>query len=265
MLLGGREYHRAMLRASLLVVALLLAPTLACDKNASDTQSPGEDALDRQTRDLLDALARGDRVRAQSLANQKLALELDERTVATVGRTLVWLGPVTGLTRTHEAPVSGGVERRYRVGFDHGELTLTITFVGDKVEGFEFDEGQWDALSERALEAAAGSLRIAEFSFAALLDPAAVNYSLALEGLEAQLREHHVTIDKLVFDRGGNVVYRQREPDEIRFPQAEAGSIGGTITGSVAVPQPGDYELELTITDRIGGKSLVHRTSFTIE
>lgn len=252
-------------RASLLVAALLLTPMLACDKNAGSTQSPGEDATDQQTRELLDALAKGDRERAQSLSNHKLALELDERTVVTVGRTLAWLGPCTGLTRTNEAPVSGGVERRYRVGFEHGEVTLTITIVGDKVEGFEFDQGQWEVLSERALEATAGSLRIAEFSFAAPLDPAAVNYSLALEGLDAQLREHHVTIDKRVFDQAGNVVYRQREPDDIRFPQAEAGSLGGTITGSVAVTGPGNYELELTITDRIGGKSLVHRTSFAIE
>lgn len=254
-----------MSRASLLAAILLLAPMLACDKNAPNTQSPGEDAVDQRTRELLDALADGDRERAQSLSNHTLAIALDERTVVTVGRTLTWLGSLTQLTRTNEVPVSGGVERRYRVGFEHGEVTLTITIVGDKVEGFEFDEGQWDALSERATEASAGSMRIAEFAFVQPLAPDAVNYSLALEGLEAQLREHHVTIAKLVFDQGGNVVYRQREPDDIRFPQAEAGSFGGTITGSVSVPSPGNYELELTITDLVAGKSLVHRVPVAIE
>jgi hypothetical protein len=252
-------------RAPLLAAILLLAPALACDKNAGDTQSPGEDAVDQRTRELLDALAEGDRERAQSLSNQALAIELDERTVVTIGRTLTWLGPVTTLTRTNETPVSGGVERRYRVGFEHGEVTLTITIVGDKVEGFEFDEGQWAALSERAIEAVAGSLAVAQFELTGPLDPAKISYSLALEGLEAQLREHHVTIAKQVFDGDGNVVYRQREDDDIRFPQAEAGSVGGTITGTVAVPGPGSYELELTITDLMGNKSLVHRTSFAIE
>lgn len=254
-----------MLRARLLVAALLLASPLACDKNAASVQAPSEDAVDRLTRELLDALAQAERARAQSLANQKLALALDERTVVTVGRTLAWLGPVTQLSRTAETPVSGGVERRYRVGFEHGELTLTITVVGDKIEGFEFDEGQWAAVSERALEATARALRVVEFRLVEPLDPAAINYSVALEGLEAQLRQHHVTIDKLVFDGDGNVVYRQREPDDIRFPQAEVGSVGATITGQVSVPGPGSYTLELTISDRIDDKSIVHRVPFTIE
>lgn len=252
-------------RASLLAAALLLAPLLACDKNAPRTQSPSEDAVDRITRELIEALAEGDREHAQSLANRALAIELDDRTVTTVGRTLAWLGPLTGLSRTHEEPVSDGVMRRYRVGFEHGEVTLTITIVGDKVEGFEFDEGQWQALSERALEAGAGSLRVVELSFVQPLSAQQVNYSLALEGLEVQLREHHVTIDKQVLDAGGNVVYRQRQPDKIRFPQAEPGSIGGTITGNVAVPGPGNYELELTITDVVADQSLVHRVPFAIE
>ncbi|HLT36824.1 MAG TPA: hypothetical protein VK034_11070 [Enhygromyxa sp.] len=258
----------------LLALVLLLAPLSACDKNASDSQAPvEEDAVDRLTRELLDALADGDRDRAQSLANQSLAIELDQRTVATVGRTLAWLGPITSLARRDQTPVSGGVERHYRVGFDHGELTLTVVVVGDKVEGFEFDKGQWDALSERATAAAAGTLAVARFELVAPggkpltgpLDPAAIHYSLALEGLDAQLREHHVTLGKLVFDQAGEVVYRQRQDDDIRFPQAETGSSDGIITGNVAVPGPGSYELELTINDLIGGKSLVHRVPFTIE
>lgn len=264
----------AMPRASLLAFVLLLAPLFGCDKNASDTQTPaGEDSVDRLTRELLDALAAGDRDRAQSLSNQTLAIELDERNVATVGRTLSWLGPITSLARRDETPVSGGIERSYRVGFEHGEVTLTITIIGDKVEGFEFDEGQWDAVSERAASASAGSLRIARFELVAPdgkpltgpLDPAAIHYSLALEGLDAQLREHHVTIGKLVFDGDGHEVYRQRQDDDIRFPQGEAGSDGGTLTGNVSVPGPGRYELELTVTDLVGGKSLVHRVPFTIE
>jgi hypothetical protein len=261
-------------RAVLAFALLLLAPTLACDKTASDTKAPvGEDSVDGLTRELLDALADGDRERAQSLATPTLALALDEREVAVVGRTLEWLGPITSLSRRDETPVSGGVERHYRVGFEHGELTLTITAFGDKLEGFAFDPGQWEALSERATQAAAGSLRIARFELVGPdgqpltgpLDRSAIRYSLALEGLDAQLREHHVVIAKHVFDADGRVVYQQREDDDIRFPQAETGSNGGTITGSVAVPKPGRYELELKISDLVGAKSLVHRVPLSVE
>jgi hypothetical protein len=253
-------------RASVLAVVLLLTSTgLACDKNATPvTETPGEGSVDKLTRELLETLAEGDRERLQSLSTPALLAALDERAIVTLARTLTWLGQVTSLTETEETLVINGVQRRYRVGFDHGEVTLTITVTNDKVEGFEFDEGQWDVVSERAMEAAAGSLRVAEFTVVEPLDPANISYSLTLEGLTAELREHHVTIEKHVFDGNGNVVYRQDEDDNIRFPQAETGSTGGTITGSVAVPSPGSYNLELTITDRVGDKSLVHHVPLSI-
>ena len=263
-----------MSRASLLapLVLLLLASSSACDKQADTTQTPGEDAVDALTRELLDALAGAERGRAQALSNASLAAELDERTVATVARTLTWLGPITSLARSEETPIQAGVERRYRVGFERDEVTLTMTVVGGKVEGFEFDAGQWETLSERANLAAAGTLRVATFQFTGPdgrpleqpTDPADIDYSLALDGLDAQLREHHVIIQKQVFDANEQLVYRQDRDDDIRFPQAESGSAGGTLTGSVAVPGPGRYELELKITDLVAGKSLVHRVSFEL-
>ncbi len=260
------------LRFSALAALLLIFPVFACDKNTDDTRAPSEDSVDQLTRDLLAALANNERERAQSLSNSLLAAELDERTVVQLGRTLTWLGPIQSLAHVEETPVSGGVERRYRVGFTRDELTLMVTVVGGKVEGFEFDEGQWDAASERASQVGSGSLRVAEFVFvgpdgqpvSSPPDPSDVRYSLALEGLDAQLREHHVVIVKQVFDDDGNQVFRQREDDDVRFPQAETGSDGGTITGAVQVPGPGKYELELKITDLVAGQSLVHRVVIEI-
>jgi hypothetical protein len=263
-----------MSRTSVLAALLLFAPlSFACKKEtAPPPQTPGQDSVDQLTREFLEALADGEREHAQLLSNQLLATELDARTVVTIGRNLVWLGPHVSLTRVDEKLLINGVERRYRVGFDHGEVTLTITVVGGKVEGFEFDEGQWDAINERASEAAAGSLRVAQFDFVGPdgkpvptpLDPAKINYNLVIEGLEAELREHHVVIVKHVFDKDGHVIYRQDDDDDIRFPQAESGSVGGAITGSVAVPGPGTYHFELKIIDAVGDKSMMHHVPFTI-
>ncbi|NJK31525.1 MAG: hypothetical protein HC927_03365 [Deltaproteobacteria bacterium] len=146
-----------------------------------------------------------------------------------------------------------------------------MTAGGGKMIGFEFDDPSWPTYVERA--ANSGSLKVAEFALTAPdgqpltgpLDPKAIHYSIALEGLGSNLREHHVTIDKVVMDAKGTQVYRQREPDDIRFPEAEIGSSGGRLTGSVAVPGPGTYELELKIVDLVGGESIVHRHEFVIE
>lgn len=270
---GDWAIIQLMPRASLLAVALLLTPALACDKQTPASEAPGEDAVDGLTRELLDALAHGDHQRARSLATAALAPELDERTVANIGHTLEWLGPITSLVHRDDTPISGGIERSYRVGFGNGELTLRVTVVDNEIEGFEFDRGQWAAISERAAKDGAAGLRVERFEFVGAdgkpltgpLDPTAIHYHIALAGLDAQLREHHVVIGKLVFDGDGHIAYQQRSDDDIRFPQAETGSDEGTVTGTVAVVKPGSYELHLTITDRIGSHSLVHRVPFSIE
>ena len=261
------------MRRVVLVLALVLAPSLACDKSGGGTEAPGEDRVDALARELLAALAEGEGAAIDAVASSQLAGELDERSRVTIGRTLAWLGPIASLARIDEHAIEGGVERRYTVGFDRGEVELTVTEVGGKVEGFEFESGRWDELGERALAASTGSLRIAEFVFVdakdqpvpSPTDPGEIRYSVAVEGLDAQLREHHLTVAKLVFDGAGQVVYRQRQVDDIRFPQAETGSSGGRVTGAVAVPGPGHYDLELTITDLVAGATLIHRVPIVLD
>jgi hypothetical protein len=79
------------------------------------------------------------------------------------------------------------------------------------------------------------------------------------------LREHHVVITKLVFDSAGAQVYRQAKDDVVRFSQAETGASGGRISGTVAVPGPGTYELELDIRDMAGSQALTHRVTFSVD
>lgn len=267
----------AMLRRYATLLVLLSCSLLlvlgGCEKSGAGTASPGEDDTDGLTRSLLEALRANDPEAVSALATDTLKADLGSRDLAVIARTLAWLGGVASLGRGAEEPVTGGVRRSYALEFDGGSVDMRITVVGAKVEGFEFDEQRWAALVERAADASAGELRVASFDFvdaegqplAGALDPAAIRYALALEGLDAQLREHHVTVSKAVFDTEGNQVYRQDQNDDIRFPQAETGSSGGRITGMVAVPGPGHYELELKINDLVGAQSMTHRAAFAIE
>ncbi|PRP96179.1 hypothetical protein [Enhygromyxa salina] len=262
---------------SSLVLALSLVCVAGCERSGS-TRAPvaAQDPTDQLTGELLATLRAGDLEAALGLCNAALAGDLERRgasELAVITATLDWLGAVESLELESEQPVAGGVDRRYLVRFGHGEVGLSVTAVNGKLEGFEFDRGQWQVLVDRAAEAAAGSLRVAEFRYLdakgqpveGALDPAKVSYELALEGLEALLREHHVMIAKTVRDAAGNEVYRQTEDDDIRFPQAQSGSGGGRITGHVAVPGPGHYQLELRIRDMVGAQLMTHKESFVIE
>ena len=261
-------------RIAPLLVLLTLAPlafTPACKKNGAASKSPELDPVDRLSLELLDALTDGDRDALAKLASATLEADLGDRDLASIARTLLWLGPVELEQRGEEA-VAGGVRRSYLAHFERGDVELDVVAVNGEVEGFEFEAAAWETLVERAAEVEAGSLRVAEFVFQgpegqdlpAPTDPAHIDYALAIEGLEIQLREHHVLINKVVVDAGGNEVYRQRQGDDIRFPQAEAGSSGGRITGNFAVPGPGSYTLKLQITDLAAGDTIDHEVAFEI-
>ncbi len=258
--------------APVLLAFIFVAPLVlgACDKPRSSTAPAEQDSVDELTRALLVALQQNDAAALVELTSAELAGELDERARTELGRTLVWLGGVERLEQLDEREVVDGIERRYRVHFVDATSELVLTAVQGKVVGFEFDDPSWSSHVERA--ASIGDLRVAEFAFTgaegqpipAPLDPAAIGYSIAIEGLASNLREHEVSIGKVVLDSKGNQVYRQSADDQIRFPEAEVGASGGRITGNVAVPGPGEYELELRITDLVAGEEIVHRERFVI-
>lgn len=264
--------HSSVLRAVLAAVVLL--PALACDKKSTEPPvEQGDDEVDRTAKALLAQLQLGGRAELAEQFPGAATGALDDRNVVVIARTLTWLGTWTSFTRRAEQPVVGGVERRYAIMLERGEIELTITVVDGKLEGFEFGEPLWDAHVDSAAEAAAGSMRVSQFRYVdrkgkpttGPLDPTAINYELVLEGLGAVLREHHVAVHKIVFDSAGNEVFRQKDDDEVRFSQAETGASGGRISGTVAVPGPGQYELHLDIRDLAGEQSMTHRVPFTIE
>jgi hypothetical protein len=267
-----RAPRRSTLLRAMLATVLLL-PAAACDKPTTPPTAQGDDDIDRTAKALLSQLQLGDR---EALAKQfpdAVTAELDERNMVVIARTLTWLGTWSEFTRGAEQPVVDGVERRYAITLDRGEIELMVTVIGGKLVGFAFEEPLWTAHVDSAAAAAAGSLRVSQFRYVdrkgkpttGPLDPNAINYELVLEGLGAMLREHHVAIRKAVFDGAGNQVYREPEDDEIRFSQSDTGATGGRISGTVKVPGPGQYELELDIRDLAGSQSLTHRVPFTID
>jgi hypothetical protein len=251
----------------------LLGPALGCDKPTATPVEQGDDEVDGMAKTLLQQLQLGDRAELVEQYPAEITDKLDERNVVVIARTLTWLGTWTEFERAGEQPVVDGVERRYAITLERGEIELTITVISGKLAGFAFEEPLWTAHVDSSAAAAAGSLRVSQFRYVdrrgkpttGPLDPAAINYELVLEGLGAMLREHHVIVRKVVFDSEGDQVYRQPHDDEVRFSQSDTGATGGRISGTVAVPGPGSYELELDIRDVAGSQSLTHRVTFSIE
>jgi hypothetical protein len=257
-----------------LALALALPLDLACKRDQEPVRSPStEDPIDSLTRNLLLTLRQHDEARLIELATPELADSLDGAARAELATTLEWLGAIDALTRLDEVAVSDGVERRYQLRFEHGEIELTVTTAGERVHGLQFDEAMWTQIVERAIAAAAGDLRVAEFAFTTAeglplkgaLNPKAIYFFIAIEGLASNLREHEVSVAKAVFDGEGAQVYKEHEDEQLRIPEGEVGASGARITDSVAVPGKGSYELEIKVTDQIANVTIVHRQPFAVE
>jgi hypothetical protein len=260
-----------------MLVFIALTLPLGCKREeAQETVVPdaGEDGVDQATRDLLLALRQNDEARVAELTTPEFVSSLDGPARVQLKETLDWLGYVDELERVSEKSIDGGIERRYALRFENGKVELTVSTIGDRIDGLQFDEAVWAQIVELAADAAVGELRVTEFLFMspdgkqtlpAPTNPKAIHYSIAIEGLAIELREHRVSVHKEVFDAKGALVYKEREDEELRFPEAEVGSTGGRIKGSVAVPKKGSFEIVLTITDKIAGDTIEHRQAFTIE
>ena len=228
------------------LAAMLLVPATACSKKKTTPPEHHEDDIDATAKNLVWELRVGEREQLAA-SFPDLAAQIDERDLVVLSRTLTWLGQEQSFKRTGEVPVVDGVERTYAIELAQGTVELTIEMVGGKLIGFSFDEPSWDSYVDQSAAAAAGKLKISDFRYVdrngkpltGALDPAAINYELVLEGLGASFHEHHVAIAKSVFDSSGRQVYRQHEPDEVKFSQSETGASGGRISGTVAVPGPG--------------------------
>ncbi|GEM_PF-2914836 len=263
--------------APLLALALLGLVPAGCEKPepSQPPEARARDRIETLSLQLLEALRDSDRSTLAAITRTALQADLDARDLDLFARTLHWLGPMTLAQRGDDAAIQGGVRRSYEAVFHRGSFEFEVTVIADKLEGFHVDPQTWAPLVNLASEARAGSLRMLTFSFlgpegqplsdASFSDPARIDYSLAIEGLDSQLREHWLSVDKIVVDDRGRQVYRQPEPDEIRFPQADSGSAGGRITGSVAVPGPGKYTLVLDISDLVGAQSMTHTAHFEVE
>jgi hypothetical protein len=263
------------------VVALALSCQLvpACKKDEGPkTAAPVDakaDPLDRAMALLLNKLAAGDYKGLKEHTVGPLAHDLTTAEFADLAAMAGWWGGLQSKTATKTDMNYGGGQRWYDLQFDQGgpvELEVSLDESG-KLIGFHFTgEGYADAehgvIAEQFRE-----FKVYDFHYldapegqplpeGAPIPGNRIDYEIIVGGIEAMVGEHHLKIEKIVFDSKGKEVFHEPIEYDIKFSEDASGIPRGVVRGYLEVPGPGQWEMDLVITDQHARREIDYRHAF---
>lgn len=259
-----------------LATATLLAS--ACKKDgAPESAAPAVDQgdpLDNAMVLLLNKLAAGDYQGLKEHTVDPLSHDLSEAEFADLAAMAGWWGGLQNHAISKTDMNYGGGQRWYELQFDQGgpvQLKISLDESG-KLIGFNFEgEGYGDAehgvIAEQFRE-----FKVYDFHY---LDPEGkyypkdapipgnrIDYEIIVGGIEAVVGEHHLKIEKIVFDQSGKEVFHEPIEYDIKFAQDSSGIPRGVVRGYLEVPGPGKWEMDLVVTDQHARRDVDYRHEF---
>ncbi len=265
---------RLVIAASLLTVVSLTA----CDKKGDDggTEHPkatrvkkGEKPTepDQMVEAIVAAMQTNDREWVMSFATDPLTDELSEEAFNDFAKVIQWLGELKDYHVEVNNDQLVALQRDYLLEFEKGQVNLHITAYpdGGGLVGFRFSGDTFIRAEHGALDDNYTKFKVYDFAF---LDdmretidgdtvPAGqVNYQVVVGGLEAQEGEHHVIMEKIVFNDGGKEVYHEPVEMDLRFEQNAEGIPRGVVRGFVYINEAGHYDIDLKIRDNIANQEI---------
>lgn len=262
-------------RALVSTLLVAMAAGSAGCKKAEPTEAPkavsNKDDIEVATDRLLSYLRKGDYGSLIGITTDPLTGDLSQEAFADLSKIVVWLGSEKSREEVHTDSEYGGGVRTYKMQFENGgELTLEVSLAQTgQLTGFHFEgEGYGDA--ERGVIAEQWRhFKVYDFAY---IDPDGneipdgdacsgkrIDYRVVVGGIEALLGEHHLSVEKIVFDDQGNEVFHEPISYDAKFAANAEGIPRGEVSGYFEVPGPGHYEIELKITDENASRDLDYR------
>lgn len=262
----------------LATLALLLAPT-GCEKrggskgtsspSAATTVKKGDqiDDPDQMVEAIVAAMQTDDRDWILSFSTEPLTDELSQEAFNDFAAVIQWLGEFKDYHVEVNNDQLVALQRDYLLSFEKGDVKLHVTAYpdGGGLVGFKFEGDTFVRAEHGALDDHYAKFKVYDFSFMdsarAFIEgdtvPAGqVNYQVIIGGLEAKEGEHHVTMEKIVFNDGGSEVYHEPVEMDLRFEENAEGIPRGVVRGFVYIDDPGHYDIDLKIRDNIANEEV---------
>lgn len=263
----------------------LLLPCLAvtlfagCEKSPPSVEptaavAQDEHACDKAATTLLTSLQSGDFDGLASSSADPLTHDMSKAEFDDLAAIVTWLGPLQSRAVERHDDTFGGGQRWFALQFENAaplELEVSIDQAG-KLVGFEFSGKGYTEAERGVLAEPWREFRVYGFHFldadgnrvpeGEAVPGKRVDYEIVVGGIEALLGEHHLSVEKLVFDQGGNTVFREPIEFDTKFDEDAMGVPRGVVRGYVEVPGPGQWRIDLRITDENASRDIEYKTSF---
>lgn len=251
---------------------------IACDKGdgGNGTKAPKSSSVkkgdkptepDQMVEAIVAAMQTNDREWVMSFTTDPLSDELSEEAFNDFAKVIQWLGELEDYHVEVNNDQLVALQRDYLLDFEKGQVKLHITAYpdGGGLVGFRFSGDTFIRAEHGALDDHYTKFKVYDFSF---LDdsretidgdsvPAGqVNYQVVVGGLEAKEGEHHVIMEKIVFNDGGKEIYHEPVEMDLRFEQNAEGIPRGIVRGFVYINEAGHYDIDLKIRDNVAGEEI---------
>lgn len=269
-------YHPAVTPRVLLpsLLVALIAGSAGCQKKETKAPEPvaeNKDDIEVATDRLLSYLRKGDYGSLVGISTDPLTGDLSREAFDDLSKIVVWLGSEKSREAAHTDGEFGGGVRTYKMQFENGgplELEVSIAQTG-QLTGFHFEgEGYGDA-EQGVIAEQWRHFKVYDFAYVdsegqdipegEACSGKRVDYRVVVGGIEALLGEHHLSVEKIVFDKDGNEVFHEPIAYDAKFSANAEGIPRGEISGYFEVPGPGTYEIDLLITDENASRDLDYR------
>jgi hypothetical protein len=276
--LGSRPLVLASQSVKRVAVCFLL---VACQRPAdAGTKTPAvaaavdEDPLDVAATLVIESLQKGDYEGLREHTVQPLTHDLSKTEFDDLAAIVQWLGPLKQRTAADTDMSHGGGQRSYQLAFEKAaalELEVSLDEAG-KLIGFQFTGEGYTEAERGVLAEPWREFKVYDFvCLGPQGDPLPdgkpiqgkrVEYEIVVGGIEAVLGEHHLEIEKIVFDASGKEIFHEPIAYDAKFAADATGIPRGAVRGYLEVPGPGKWELELRIADTNAHRAIEYRHAF---
>ncbi len=259
---------------------LALATTPACEKG-SETAEPtaavvpvDQHPCDEAATVLLGALRNGAFDSLAEHTADPLTHDLSRTEFDDLAAIVQWLGPLESREVDDTDDTFGGGQRWYALRFEKAsalELEVSIDPEG-KLIGFVFSGKGYTEAERGVLAEPWREFKVYDFHFldaegndvpkGEAIPGKKVDYEIVVGGIEALLGSHHLSVEKIVLDEGGQTVFREPIEFDTKFDEDAMGVPRGTVRGYVEVPGPGKWTIDLRITDENAHRDIEHKQAF---
>jgi len=235
----------------------------------------GKKSLDKSVDKLVKAALANDYAAFKEMSHAELTEKFPADKFKMLSESLKLLGAYRDRSMRGINARTGNVrEGHYKLTFEKGNVTLKLTLQRGKLVAFRFTGEDLEKAMKKMRVKAVSEFKVGSFKYLdsdgksknnAFKPGEKMRFKLTINGMKPVGGNLKIQAAIRVVDSAGKEILANPKYLDQALPIKPDDLPVGTVTGSVTLPTPGLYKLQLRVTDAHAGKSLNYTTALLVE